>query len=197
MCALRAPRGDVMNTLDAIAQRRSIRQFSSRTIGSDEIEPLLAAAVLAPNHRLTQPWHFYVLGPEARRAYGEVLGSRKAKKIEDPAAARAVIDKVAAAEAAIPAMIAVTVMRSENPETAEEDYAATMMAVQNIALAAVTLGLGTHIRSGAVMNDPRTLALLGVSETERVVALIHLGEPSETPEAKPRNPATSVTAWLK
>src|SRR4051812_9767436 len=108
-----------MQTLDAITNRRSIRNFSTRPISRAEIEQLLHAAVLAPNHRLTQPWHFYVMGPEARRGYGEILGARKAKKIEDPEAARAVIDKVAAAEAAIPATIAVTVLRNENAETAE------------------------------------------------------------------------------
>ena len=40
--------------------------------------------VSGPNHRLTQPWRFYVLGPDARQAYGLVLGGRKARKIEDP-----------------------------------------------------------------------------------------------------------------
>ena len=59
-----------MDLSEAISSRRSVRQFSSRVITRAEIERMLDAAVQAPNHRLTQPWRFYVLGPDARRAYG-------------------------------------------------------------------------------------------------------------------------------
>ena len=68
-----------MDTLDAIRGRRSIREFTDREITRDEIERLFEAAAQAPNHRMTQPWRFYVLGPEARRAYGAVLGARRAR----------------------------------------------------------------------------------------------------------------------
>jgi len=78
-----------MHVADAISTRRSIKRFTSRPVTREQIETMLGAAVTAPNHRLTQPWRFYVLGPDARYAYGLVLGGRKAKKIEDPAAARA------------------------------------------------------------------------------------------------------------
>src|SRR5579875_3727679 len=104
-----------MHIADAIQNRRSIRRFTDRPISRDELEPLLAAAILAPNHRLTQPWRFYVLGPEARRAYGLALGDRKARKIEDAARAQQTRDAVAAEHQALPAMIAVAVVRNENP----------------------------------------------------------------------------------
>lgn len=185
-----------MDVLEAIRTRRSIKRFTDRPIGREEIERLLEVAAQAPNHRMTQPWRFYVLGPEARRAYGAVLGSRKAKRVEDPEAAKAVVEKVADAEAAVPAMIAVAMTLDENPEIREEDYAATMMGVQNICLAAPATGLGAHIKSGAVMDDPRARAVVGVPEGERIVATIHLGEPAEVPEPKPRRAAAEVTTWL-
>ncbi|HET9948586.1 MAG TPA: nitroreductase family protein, partial [Longimicrobiales bacterium] len=119
-----------MSILDIIASRRSIKEFTSRPVGREEIERLLDAAVTAPNHRLTQPWRFYVLGPEARRAYGRVLGARKAARIEDPEAGRAVARKVEEAHAALPAMIVVTVVLDDDPEIREEDYAAAFMAIQ-------------------------------------------------------------------
>lgn len=185
-----------MDILEAIHTRRSIKQFSDRPVNREHIERLLDAAVQAPNHRMTQPWHFYVLGPLARRAYGETLGARKAKKVEDPVAARAVIDKVAAAEAALPAVIFVSMTLDENPETREEDYAATMMAVQNILLAARAMGFGTHLRTGAVMDDPRTRAAIGVGESQRIVAMIQLGEPAAEGEVKARRAAEEVTTWV-
>jgi nitroreductase len=185
-----------MDILEAIQSRRSIRQFTARPVGREEIEPLLDAAVLAPNHRLTQPWRFYVLGQAARGAFGAVLGARKAKKIEDPASAQALIDKVSASQAALPAMLLVAMTLDENAEIREEDYAATMMAVQNLMLAAQASGLGTHIKSGAVMDDPRTRAAAGVPEGQRIIAIMELGEPAAQPEAKVRRPASELTSWL-
>lgn len=185
-----------MDVLEAIRSRRSIKQFSAREVTRQEVTRLLDAALQAPNHRMTQPCRFYVLGPEARRTYGEVLGLRKAKKVEDPAAAQAVVDKVSATEAAVPVTIAVSMTLDDNPEIREEDYATTVMAVQNLMLAAIELGLGSHLKSGAVMDDPRTRAALGVPEGERIVAIVQLGEPATVPEAKPRRAVDDVTHWL-
>lgn len=185
-----------MNVFDAIQQRRSIKRFTDRPVTRAEIERLLAAAILAPNHRLTQPWRFHVLGPEARHAYGAALGERKAKKASSPEAGRALRDTVAAEHRALPAMIVVAIVKNDNAETAEEDYAAAMMAVENLALAAVDIGLGTHIRTGGVMADPAARAAAGVGDEERIVAVVNMGEPDEVPPAKQRNPVANCTSWL-
>src|ERR1044071_4932239 len=117
-----------MNVLEAIRARRSIKRFTPEPVTRDQIEALLDAATLAPNHRLTQPWRFYVLGPAARHAYGLALGERKARKQPDPEAGRRLRDTVAEEHRALPCMIVVAVVENENPEVSEEDYAATMMA---------------------------------------------------------------------
>jgi nitroreductase len=186
-----------MDVRDAILNRRSIKQFTDRPISREEIAALLELAATAPNHRLTDPLRFHVLGPAARHAYGAILGARKARKLEDPVAAQALIDKVAASEAAVPAFIAVSVAVNENPEIREEDYATAMMAVQNLMLGSVAMGLGSHLKSGAVMDDPRTRELLGIGEQERVVALVQLGEPAAVPEPKARKAAAEVTNYME
>lgn len=185
-----------MDLLEAIRQRRSVKQFTDRPVSREEIEQLLASVTLAPNHRMTQPWRFYVLGPAARRAYGEVLGARKAKKIEDPATATALREEVAAKEARVPALIAVAMTLDANPEVREEDYAATMMGVENLLLAAQGLGLGAHLRTGAVMDDPRTREAIGVPDGQRIVATVQLGEVGSVPEARPRRAVAELTTWL-
>jgi nitroreductase len=181
---------------DAITGRRSIREFTDRTVTRDEVERLLDAAIHAPNHRMTQPWRFYVLGPAARHAYGAALGARKAKRVEDAEAARAVVQKVADRHASLPAMLAVTVVLDDNPEIREEDYASVYMAIQNLSLAAHALGLGTHIKTGAVMDDPQSRGAVGAPEGERIVATIEVGEPAETPEPKARRGAEELTTWV-
>ena len=136
------------------------------------------------------------MGPEARHAYGLVLGGRKAKKIEDPAAADVMRNNVANEHASLPLMIAVAMVEDANLEIREEDMAATMMAVQNISLAAVSLGLGTHLKTGAIMQDPAARAALGVPEGEKIVAVLNVGEPANQPPAKERKSASSLTKWL-
>src|SRR5437868_4378361 len=180
----------------ALPQPRAIKRLTDRPVSREEIETLLAAAALAPNHRLTQPWRFYVLGPEARFAYGFALGERKARKLEDPEAARAMRQTVANEHRALPCMIAVAVVNSENAEVREEDYAAAMMAVQNIALTAVELRLGTHLKTGGVMSDAAARAAAGVRDDERIVAIVNVGEPADVPPAKKREPATAFTTWV-
>jgi nitroreductase len=185
-----------MRPSEAIQQRRTIKRFTDRPISRGEIETLLSAATLAPNHRLTQPWRFYVLGPEARHGYGLALGDRKARKLEDPAAARAMRETVAAEHRALPAMLAVAMVTNENAEIREEDYAAVMMAIENLALAAVEMGLGTALKSGAVMDDPAARRAAGVRDGERIVAIVNLGEPAEVPPSKKREPASAMTTWM-
>ena len=185
-----------MNVLDAIRSRRSIRKFTERPMTSAELEPLLDAATLAPNHRLSQPWRFYVLGPEARAAYGLALGHRKARKAVDEAEAQAVREKTRDDHRAQPCMLIVAQVLVESPEIREEDYAATMMAVENICLAAVDAGLGTHIRTGAIMEDPAARAAVGLPDGERIVAVLTVGEPAELPPPKPRRPASELTRWV-
>ena len=181
---------------EAIRDRRSIKRFTGREVTRAEIESLLEAAAQAPNHRMTEPWRFYVLGRGARRAYGRVLGTRKARRVEDPEAAKLLEAKVAEEHAGLPAMIAVAMTLSDDAEVREEDYAATFMAIQNLALAAHEMGLGTHIKTGAVMADPGSRAAVGVTEGERVVATIHLGQPMEVPAPKARTKAERLTTWV-
>jgi nitroreductase len=185
-----------MKALEAIRERRSVRRFTDRPVSREEMETLLGAATLAPNHRLTQPWRFYVLGPEARYGYGLALGARKAKKVDDPAAAAALRETVGVEHRSLPGMIAVAVVDSENTEIREEDYAAAMMAIQNISLAAVALGLGTHIKTGAIMSDPAARAAVGLPDGQRVIAIVNVGVAAETAPPKAREPAAALTTWV-
>ena len=185
-----------MDVFEAIEARRSIKRFTDRPIPRETIERLLETVVLAPNHRMTQPWGFLVLGDEAKRAYGRVVGRRKARRVEDAEAARAVAEKVLQETAAVPAVVAVTMRLDEDPEIREEDYAATYMGIQNMLLAATAMGIGTHVKTGAVMDDPELREALAVPSDRRVVALVHLGEAAEVPPPKPRTRAAELTTWL-
>lgn len=184
-----------MNVSVAIAARRSIRSFTENAPTREQLEGLFHDANHAPNHRLTQPWRFYACGPEARSAYGLALGNRKAKKATDEAQAEQIRKDTSDQHRAWPSMVIVAMTLNDNPEIREEDYAATMMAVQTLCLSAVAHGLGTHIRTGAIMDDPAARAAIGVADNERIVAVLTVGEPLEVPPPKTRRPAAELTVW--
>jgi hypothetical protein len=60
----------------------------------------------------------------------------------------------------------------------------------------VDLGLGTHIKTGAVMQTAGARAAVGVPDDQRIVATINIGEPAEVPPPKPRSEGRAHTTWL-
>ena len=92
-------------------------------------------------------------------------------------AGKAVIEKVAKTHESLPAMVVIAIKLHENPEIREEDFAAGYMGIQNLSLVAHSMGLGTHIKTGAIMDDPAARAAVGLPEGERILATINIGEP--------------------
>lgn len=185
-----------MSLAEAVRARRSIKKFTARPVTREEIAGLLELAALPPVHRMTQPWGYVVLGPEARQSLGRIRGEAKALTLEDPAAAQAVRERLTAEIASVPAIVAFTQRLEARPDIREEDYAAVFMGVQSFLLGAAAIGLGTHVKTGADLDLPATRALLGADDGVRVVALVHLGEPAEIPTPKARATSAERTRWL-
>ena len=94
-------------------------------------------------------------------------------------------------------MVAVAITLDENPESREEDFAAAFRGIQNLSLAAHSLGLGTHIKTGAIMDDPAARSAVGLPDGERIVATINIGEPDVLPDGQARQPAAQFTTWVE
>jgi nitroreductase len=187
-----------MPTLEAIRRRRTHRRYTPRPVTREEIETLLDAAVLAPNHKMTEPWRFIVLGPTAR---GVFAGIRARIKVGPPdgddekAAARRA--KAISDMLAVPAHIAVLQRLDDDEYRRDEDHAAVWMAVQNMLLAATALGLGTKVGTGRWFGDEELRALLQAREDERVFCLIEVGQPAEDRPVPPRTDVARKTLWLE
>lgn len=186
-----------MAVLDLIKARRSVPKLRPDPVPREVIEQMLDAAVWAPNHRLTEPWRFYVLAGEGKRRFAEIRRRLRAASLPDPEAPEAVraLDRLYQDTLATPALIAVTAHLAEDDERREEDIAATFMAVQNMMLVATDLGVGTYLRTGGILRDPELRALLGVEEDRRILAMVYVGYPAEVPK-KRRTPAAERTVWL-
>lgn len=186
-----------MTVLEAIKSRRSVPKLRPDAVPRTMIEQMLEAAVWAPNHRLTEPWRFYVLMDDGRRRFAEIRRRARAATFPNPQAPEAAraLDKLYQDTLATPALIAVTAHRAANEEQREEDNAATFMAIQNMMLAGAELGVGTYLRTGAILRDPDLRTLLSLEDDRQVVGIVYAGYPADVPQ-KRRTPAAERTVWL-
>lgn len=184
-----------MNLTDLIQSRRSIGAFTAQPLPDGLIESLLAAAVYAPNHRMTEPWRFIVLTGSGRDRYAQVRGAMTYDSTKgDEDARRKAADGATAKFSAIPAMLVVAMPQSENPEIREEDYAACACLIQNFMLLAWERGIGTAWKT--FKEDPRLRELLGLAANEKVVGVVNIGYPAEVGQ-NTRKPAHERITYVR
>ena len=188
-----------MSVLQTIAERRSIFDFQPTVVPRERLARALQAAVWAPNHKLTEPWRFIVVGPEAKDRLCHVYARIKQEDVKvdiEPAALREIGRKAVKKLMSKPSVMAVTCAVSGDPFLDREDYAATCCAIQNIMLAAWEDGIGMQWSTSALIEDAEALSVLGVdSARERVVGLLYAGFAERVPVSK-RKPAATLTTWL-
>ena len=68
-----------MELLEAIHNRKSIRQFKPDPVPRVLLQEILRAALRAPSAINTQPWECWVAGGEALRRLGRELYAERAK----------------------------------------------------------------------------------------------------------------------
>lgn len=168
-----------MDVEDAIRTRRTHKAFAPEPLPRKLLAELLELAGWAPNHHLTNPWRFRVLGPDSLESL---------KRAADPEAATK-LDRA-------PTLVAVTVVRSEDPVEDQEDLCAAACAVYAVLLAAHNRGLAGYWRTPEVLRTAPGLQALGIPAGEQFVALIHLGWPRQEREAPQRRPAADVVSYL-
>jgi nitroreductase len=146
-------------TIDELIRgRRTHKAYAPEPVDRATLEELFELARWAPNHNLTNPWRFRVLGPDTLAALKEAAGPEAAAKLD-----RA------------PTLIAASVVRDEDPVTEEEDFAAAAVATFIVLLGAHARGLGGYWRTPAVLRSEAGRSALGIPAGERVLGLIHLG----------------------
>jgi nitroreductase len=169
--------------------RRSIDLFRPEPVGVEVLLEAIEVARWAPNHRLTEPWRFYLVGINTRHALIELAAKLDAtKKGERAGEARR------ARLTAIPAFFVLTSRRSDDPLLDREDYAACCCAAQNLMLVLWQRGIGVKWTTGGVTRDSRFYELLGIDAAkEVVVGFFWYGLPKVIPTQQRRPVADIVT----
>jgi nitroreductase len=164
---------------EAIRTRRTHKAYGPEPVPRAQLEELLELARWAPNHNLTNPWRFRVLGPESLAGLKDAAGPESAGKLD-----RA------------PTLVVASQVRSDDPMQDEEDLCAVAAAITLVLLGAHDRGLAGYWRTPAVLRTPEGRAAAGVPDGERVLGLIHLGPPRQDKEPPERLPPAEYVTFL-
>ncbi len=163
---------------EVLKGRRTINLFLQTPVPRQLVLDAIEAATWAPNHHVTEPWRFLLMGPEtvARtiELVREIVTQDKGPELAE-FKARSWSEK--------PGWLTVTCTRCDDELREREDYAAVSVAVQNLMLYLWKAGVGSKWTTGPVTRDPRFFEILGIDpEEEFIVGTIWYGYPKVTPE---------------
>jgi nitroreductase len=172
-----------MDIETAIRTRRTHKAFTAQPLEAGVLDELFELARWAPNHHLTNPWRFRVLGPRTRERLMELAES------EQPGSAV----KLQRA----PTLVAVTACTSGDPVQDREDLLATAVAAYLVLLGAHARGLAGYWRTVSLLDDPRGREILGLAASETPVGLLYLGQPVQEQRVTERAPIADVVSYLQ
>jgi nitroreductase len=185
-----------MDILEAIHARRTVGKFKPEAVPRDVLERIFGAGIWAPNHRLTEPWRFFVLGDGMKRFFGERYGILLTRNTDDEEKVKQVRTNVLTGFLSRPAAAVISCKQEGPDQKKREDYAATCCAIQNVLLAAWSEGVGVNWNTGPLINDPPCYEALGLHpEASFIAGIFTLGYPEVVPDQK-RTPLGQVMRYV-
>ena len=163
-----------MELEEAIRTRRTHKAYGAEPVDRATLDELFELARWAPNHHLTNPWRFRVLGPRSLERLKDVAGSEGATKLD-----RA------------PTLVLVSALGNE------EDRDATAVAAYIVLLAAHARGLASYWRTPEVVLSSEGRTALGIPDEEQILGLLHLGPPRQEQRVPDRAPTSEVVTYLE
>jgi len=168
-----------MQLEQAIRTRRTHKAFGRDPVDRATLDELLELARWAPNHDLTNPWRFRVVGPGALARLKRAAGPEAATKLD-----RA------------PTLVVASVVIAGDPVQDQEDLLAAACATYIVLLGAHARGLAGYWRTPEVLRRDDGREAVGVPAGERVLGLIHLGHARQQREAPERAPTSEYVTYL-
>jgi nitroreductase len=163
----------------AIHGRRTHKVYGRDPVPRETLDELFELARWAPNHRLTEPWRFRVVGPTALAALKDAGSPSDAAKLD-----RA------------PTLVAASVLQTGPVDQRLEDVCAASAAIYIVLLAAHARGLAGYWRTPAVLGSKNGRVALGIGDDEISLGLIHLGPVRQEARPPARRDASDVVSYL-
>lgn len=174
--------GDAAALARLVRSRRTHKVYAAEAVPAGVLRELFELARWAPNHHVTNPWRFRVLGPRA------LAGLKDAAEAVKPGSG-AKLDRA-------PTLVAVSAVQTGDPVQDREDLLATGVAAYLVLLGAHARGLVGYWRTVGAMDTRSGRAALGIGADEAVVGLLHLGFPRQEARAPERAPVEEIAAFL-
>jgi nitroreductase len=169
-----------MQAEDAIRTRRTHKAYTREPVDRATLDELFELARWAPNHNLTNPWRFRVVGPDALERLKEAAGPESAPKLD-----RA------------PTLVVATARQTgDDPIQDEEDLHAAAVAVYIVLLAAHARGLAGYWRTPEVLRTQAGREAVGIPDDEHVLGLVYLGHPCQEKQPPARQPSGEFVTYL-
>ena len=168
-----------MDVETAIRTRRTHKAFAPEPLTREQVTELLDLARWAPNHHLTAPWRFRVVGPATLERLKQAAGPEGAVKLE-----RA------------PTLVVASCALGDDPIQNEEDLHSTAVAAYIVLLGAHARGLAGYWRTPGLLRSAEGRQAVRLPDSERFVGLLHLGQPRQAKEPPKRPPAEQMTDFL-
>ena len=185
---------------EAIFGRRMSKEFTGAGVAREALQRMFDAAVWAPNHRLTEPWRFFVLekGSMARASVAELAWQHAYDNVASPneTIKEHVADNNKSRVMDAPALVYAYSVPGANDETTQENYASVCCAIHNMALAAVAEGLNLDWSTGTVTRHPKLSETLGAEQDWALVGALFIGEAADDPVST-RGAAAGIVSWLE
>ena len=158
-----------MSLYDLILSRRSIRSYDDKEIPKDVLEKIVEAGRQSPSAANRQPYRFIIVDDSELK---QELPGRFSRFIQ-----KAPVVIVGCAN--IKALL-----------TGKWATIDTTIALENMILAAWSLGVGSCWIGS--FNEKKVKDLLKIPKAWKVVALVSLGYPAETPKIRKKKPANDL-----
>lgn len=199
-----------ITVIEAIEKRRSIRKFKPDSVSDDIILRLLECARLAPSEANSQPWRFVVLTDSSIKKELMKCCYNQHFIEKAPCIIACCVDLNVRTKKQAQGRVRELITNGAYADIGDHDYvlpeisnpdidpaelmgkcaADCAIATEHIVLAAMTFSLGT-CWIGA-LEEGKVHQLLNLPDRIRVVSLLALGYPAQSPRARPRVPLEDI-----
>jgi len=190
---------DHQTMFNMIESRRTCYQFldkKSHPVEKDKLDLCIQSAIYAPNHKLTQPWHFWVIGKQFKTQLATIYADNRAAKRsqKNSDCYQEFYDKAVEKFEAIPQVVLVAQQLNSDSIIRQEDYAACSCAIQNFQLMAWSQKIGVQWSTGPIIDDLSTYEALSINKDEyQIIGALYLGniDSSCLPKQRPKRKSVS------
>lgn len=185
---------------ELIRDRRTIKpeDFKPRKVLDDQLKEILNSSMWAPNHGMTEPWHYVIFQENALNDLGKFMAETYKNSANESEFLQKKYDRFLNRPSLSSVVIAICMKRQEIEKIPEiEEIEAVACSVQNMHLTATAYGLGGYWSSGNIAYSSEMKQYLKLGEKDKCLGLFYIGYPNIDWPKSHRKPLEYKTEWRK